>query len=79
MSKLATGEVLEIYRKGLIFVSICTNIEDRKRIVKILNKQHPTGIDSQWDFSEDLSFNGGEPNPSPCDKGTDNLHYLMSC
>ena len=78
--QLAPGEFLAIYSKGLLYVSICTNIEGKSRIAEILNHKHPTGIQSQWDFSTDPTFSDGEPNPSPCNKGSpDNIHYLMSC
>lgn len=68
----------EVYSRGMCCMSICTNIEDRDEIRRWANRENPTGIDSQWDFSEDKTFAQGGPQPGTCELGK-GTHYLMIC
>ena len=71
---------IEIYARGLVCCSVCAPADMPKDEIKAqVNKENPTGIESQWDFSEDPTFKGGEPNPAPCNRGLGRLHYLMNC
>lgn len=73
-------EELWIYGTGIIYSSVCTNIESRERIEELVNIRNPSGISSEWKISKDLKFATGENNPSPCDQKPDtHQHYLMSC
>jgi hypothetical protein len=56
-------------------------------VIAAVNKQRPTGIDSQWgetdvrSFTSDgaSAFHDGPPNPSPCDRDPDRMHYILEC
>jgi hypothetical protein len=73
---------LVVYRIGIVHISVCvpkdTTVEDIERAA---NREHPTGIKSQWIVSTDKTFaDGTSPNPCPCDRHSkERLHYLMEC
>jgi hypothetical protein len=69
---------VDIYSTGLCYVSVCTDIADREAIEAEVNKQHPTGIESQWHIADE-PFGSGLPNPTPCTDDETRLHYLLSC
>lgn len=68
----------EAYNIGFVCASICTNMTVEEATEE-LNAQHPTGISSQWQPSEDKTFVGGQPNPCPCDQDPNRKHYLFNC
>jgi hypothetical protein len=72
---------VELYAVGLCFSSVCASRDLRiAEIEKIANARYPTGIESRWQFAEDEpTFSGGQPNPCPCDRHADRLHWLLSC
>ncbi len=69
-----------VYMHGLIHLSVCSNDPLRYRILATVNSRHPTGLEHGWTFSEDETFSGGEPNPSPCNQYPEtHTHYLLDC
>lgn len=72
-------EEFEAYTVGLVSMSICTNIESRKKIEEIANIEEPTGISSRWEISPDEIFASGQSNPCPCEQKSGFKHYLMHC
>lgn len=68
----------EAYAVGLIHASVCAEgpLED---ITARLNREHPTGITSQWEPSKDSTFASGQPNPCQCPDRPEAKHYLFSC
>ena len=70
----------EIYARGLIYMSVCTNIADEKEIERMANLENPTGIKSKWRIDSEGKFRTGESNPHPCEKKPEtHYHYLLSC
>ncbi len=69
----------EIYSKGLVSMSICTDLEEEKDIEAIANTQNPTGIESKWKISKDTHFSSGETNPCECEQDSDSRHFLLEC
>lgn len=73
-------EELIVYKNGLCYCSVCTNIQSRERIESLTNLKNPTGISSRWVISKDETFRSGEPNPCPCETNPEtHKHYLMEC
>lgn len=66
------------YSVGLVNASVCTRLPLEAAQAR-LNQEHPTGIDSQWELSEDKEFKSGETNPCQCEDDERNKHYLFSC
>lgn len=73
-------ETVVVYAIGLCTASVCAPsdmpVED---VAASLNRQHPTGITSQWAPSDDETFRQGGPQPGPCNKHADRTHYLFQC
>lgn len=67
----------EAYSVGLCFASVCTSLTPEAAAEK-LNHQHPTGIDSQWELSDE-DFSGGQINGCDCPDHKGNKHYLYVC
>lgn len=68
----------ECYRLGLCTASICTSLPIEEAVER-MNQENPTGINSPWSLS-DSTFQGGEPNPSPCNESPEtHKHYLLEC
>jgi len=44
-----------------------------------VNTLSPTGVDSPWRISMDLTFASGSPNPGPCERDPGRTHYLLTC
>lgn len=70
--------IFTAYTVGLCCASVCTSLSVEDATVE-LNKQHPTGIESQWKPSEDTHFRGGVPNGCDCLDYPGNKHFLMEC
>lgn len=68
-----------VYSNGLVTCSVCVpkNLK-RKEIERLVNKQHPTGVDSSWKIDKE-NFMTGEKNPCACNTDENRMHYLMSC
>jgi hypothetical protein len=64
---------------GLVYMTVCVEKSvTRETIEQKANFSQPTGVSSPWRISEE-NFRGGEPNPCPCPKLGDRLHYLLNC
>lgn len=73
-------EELEVYSKGIIYCSVCTNIKSIKRIEELVNLRNPTGISSKWSLDKKGNFKTGETNPCVCERNPKtHKHYLLSC
>lgn len=73
------GRDFWVYAMGVVCTSICTSLTPEEATER-LNREHPTGVSSRWEVSEDKTFADGRPNPSPCPDHPDtHKHYLFSC
>lgn len=72
---------IDIYSIGIISASVCAgNDATIEEITEHLNEEHPTGISSKWQLSQDKVFQDGHPNPCACDTYPDTKkHYLFTC
>lgn len=69
-----------IYAAGAITCSVCApGGMDREVVSRQVNSQHPTGISSKWQISDDTHFKGGEPMPCACDYEPGRKHWLLHC
>lgn len=70
-------EDVVIYSSGLCYCSVCAdaNIE-LSQLTESVNRQHPTGIKSDWELAEE-SFSTGEPNPCECPDDESRIHILI--
>ena len=69
----------QVYSLGIVAASVCTDLPVAEA-TELLNKEHPTGIDSKWSLSEDKTFRDGvTPNGGQCDVFDHRRHYLFNC
>lgn len=79
LQKAKKSEDFEAYAIGICSASICTSLPIDEA-VKRMNTEHPTDISSEWVLSEDKTFAGGQPNPTPCENNPEtHKHYLLIC
>lgn len=72
-------EEIDVYASGVCYCSVCVDREAAiLEIAEILNREHPTGITSDWELANE-SFAGGEPNPCTCPEDDGKRHYLFRC
>lgn len=73
---------IDIYAKGILATSVCAHPDmSKETIEKMVNKSHPTGIDSGWAVSEEEFFGDGKtPNGGivNCRNG-ETRHWLLIC
>lgn len=76
--KKKSEAVFEVYREGLCFMSVCTDMtpEEAETFAQTVR---PSGTKRGWKLSEDKTFRTGEPNPCPCEKHTGRIHILLDC
>ena len=73
-------DMLVFYAEGPCMASICAPMGlTAKEIVAQANHHHPTGISSPWKIADDSTFRSGDPNPCPCERDPQRVHYLLSC
>jgi hypothetical protein len=66
------------YAVGLVCASVCTSLSDTQA-TDLLNRQHPTGIDSPWRIADE-PFATGEPNGCRCERNPQtHRHLLFTC
>lgn len=71
---------IDIYSSGLCHCSVCVPEEmPMDEAIAMVNQRNPTGINSQWQLSEDKEFADGDPNPKVCEADPTRRHYLMVC
>lgn len=68
----------EPYAVGLCHASVCTSLSVEEA-TRLLNRNNPTGIESQWKLSDDKNFKSGEANGFDCPDHPGNKHYLFVC
>ena len=72
------------YSVGICAASVCTSLSIEEATER-LNREKPTGIESQWTKSEDEYFNGVDKEGQKAKNGCDcpdypgNKHYLFNC
>lgn len=66
------------YSVGIVCASVCTTLSVDEATEQ-LNREHPTGLDHGWQVSDDPTFASGQPNPTPCERGGEAMHYLFNC
>lgn len=67
------------YTVGICCMSVCSSLEPKEIIVRA-NQEHPTGILSNWDISEDKKFASGEEMPCVCNENPKtHKHWLLNC
>jgi hypothetical protein len=66
---------------GICAMSVCAKKDvATETIERQANAEHPTGISSRWEISDDETFATGQPNPCPCEAEPDaRVHYLLNC
>ncbi len=73
---------ITFYSVGFCCLSVCAanDVSDSTVVVRA-NVEHPTGIASGWEVSEDKTFADKRyPNPCPCeDKPDTHRHLLLNC
>lgn len=70
---------IHVYSTGLVHCSVCAPSDiSAEEIVREVNLHSPTGISSAWQLSDE-SFADNEPNPHPCERASERMHYLMVC
>ena len=67
----------DVYAIGIVCASVCSNMSADETAGR-LNREHPTGIGSQWQYSGD-SFADGAANPHTCEEDSECQHYLFKC
>lgn len=66
------------YAVGLVCASVCTSLDDTQATAR-LNRQHPTGIASDWRIADE-PFANGDTNGRPCDQYPQtHRHILFTC
>jgi len=79
MSQIEKTEKIEIYSSGICHCSVCVPKDmDKETIEQKVNSENMTGIQSQWEISEE-NFASGASNPCPCEDNGTRQHYLMVC
>lgn len=80
MSEQVIGKQIVVYGAGVCQASVCAPVgSSRDKIEAAANAQHPTGLDHGWQVSTSETFNGGQPNPCPCNVNADCQHWLLEC
>lgn len=81
---MTTKEQLEpgrvyVFKVGLLYTAACAPAEmTPEQVGGAVNVEHPTGISSAWQVSEQPFEDG--PNPAPCaDDPEGRLHWLLEC
>ncbi|MFA6089937.1 MAG: hypothetical protein WC755_08830 [Candidatus Woesearchaeota archaeon] len=77
-----TKETLKaiVYANGFVNCSVCIiKCLSKKEIEEEVNLLNPTGLDSKWKISKDLTFRTGEKNTCQCHDNPDREHYLLDC
>lgn len=72
---------VEVYAYlGLAYCSICHPRDmPLNEVLRICNSLNPTGLDHEWEFSEETFFKTGQPNPCVCERDPNKLHRLLVC
>jgi hypothetical protein len=71
--------IFRIISKGIVYMTVCTNSNNKKDIEEFANTENPTGINNKWKISKDKKFHTGETNPCLCEKEKGFKHYLLNC
>jgi hypothetical protein len=75
-----TADAVVVYTTGLVHCSVCADRDlTPEEVVAAVNFREPSGTDHGWMLSDEPTFSGGEPNPTPCNQDSSRLHYLMVC
>jgi hypothetical protein len=69
--------VFQIIDWGLVSASVCTTLPIEAATER-LNLVLPTGV-GPWHVADDPRFADGQPQPGPCEKASDRMHYLFHC
>jgi hypothetical protein len=73
---------VEVYAyMGMVHASVCYPKDmPLDEVLEIANQLNPTGLDHEWEFSNERHFATGQPNPCRCDGDPKNkLHRLLVC
>lgn len=74
------GLAIVPYAVGMCCASACApKSASPAQVAAAVNFVRPTGIESRWVISEDLTFEGGEPAPCPCNTDPERQHWLLEC
>lgn len=75
-----TVDSIQVYSKGIVACSVCVPKDmGTNMIEKLVNMENPTGIESNWELSEDKTFKSGHSHPCECIDDKNRLHYLLHC
>lgn len=73
-------EEVVIYAWGLVMMSVCAPASmDAHAVEDSANRQHPTGITSEWTVSREPFRGTSQVSPVACDTDADRRHWLLSC
>lgn len=69
------GSDVTVYLEGLVYASVCTALDDEATDTAMAAR--PTGRSGGWQRSKDATFQGGEPNPCPCDTTPETRRHVL--
>jgi hypothetical protein len=69
------GDTVTVYGEGLIYASVCTALDDEATDAAMATR--PSGTSGGWTRSADTHFDGGLPNPCPCDTHPDTRRHVL--
>lgn len=70
---------VNVYAGGVVCCSVCVPREmPREQVETEVSEENPTGLDHGWKISDE-PFSDEQPNPHPCERDAERLHYLMVC
>ena len=74
--KSSEDEHLVVYREGLCYSSVCSDLPQVEVVARMAHRI--CGTTNGWTLAEE-NFNDGQPNPSPCDKRpATHKHFLFA-
>jgi hypothetical protein len=78
-SDVNTDEVV-VYTVGIFYCSVCAPVAlSGEEVADRVERQSPAGTSNGWTVSDETTFAGGAPMPSPCDHDPVNRrHWLLA-
>lgn len=75
-SPMSDRSDVNIYAEGIAYMSVCAPVgwEPGHVVAEACRLRGAV-----WQLSPDPTFRTGEPNPNPCNKDSQRVHYLLEC
>lgn len=68
-------DTVTVYSQGLLYASVCTSLDD-KGVDEAMGAL-PATVTRGWTRSADATFDGGQPNPCPCEQRPDTHRHVL--